>query len=349
MRAGIVTGKGQFELIDVDDPAPGAGEVVVQIARCGICGSDVHAYQEGWPYSPSICGHEWTGTIVDSGPAAEGRPPPKLIEDGLRVVGAQAPGCGNCPECRGDIPQFCRVSASEYSGKRASSSGGFAPFLTLAANRLIAVPDDVTDEQAALIEPASVAMHAIRRSRLAVGDVACVVGCGPIGLMVIQAARLGGASHIVAVEPNPARHALARSLGADVTVAPGDELRAAVNELTAGLRADIAFDCAGIPQTLQQSVDMVRQGGSVCMVGVSGGVASIQPMRWMMKEVSVDTSILFTLDEMAICADLIAQGRIVTDGFVDGTVDLDALPATVDDLANRRREAIKLLVDPTAG
>jgi (R,R)-butanediol dehydrogenase/meso-butanediol dehydrogenase/diacetyl reductase len=241
------------------------------------------------------------------------------------------------------------VAASEYSGKKAPSSGGFAPYLTLRANRLIPVPDEATDEQAALIEPASVAMHAVRRSRLAVGDVACVVGCGPIGLMVIQAARLGGAGRVIAVEPNPARHDLARSLGADATVAPGDELRAVVNDLTGGLRADIAFDCAGIPQTLQQSVDMVRQGGSVCMVGVSGGVASIQPMRWMMKEVTVDTSILFTLDEMAICADLIARGRIVTDGFVAGSIDLDALPATVDDLANRRIETVKLLVDPTAG
>jgi (R,R)-butanediol dehydrogenase/meso-butanediol dehydrogenase/diacetyl reductase len=350
MRAGIVTGKERFELIDVDDPAPGTGQVVVEIARCGICGSDVHAYQEGWPYAPGICGHEWTGTIVDRGPiATAATPQPRVITDGLRVVGAQAPGCGTCPECRADLPRFCRVSASEYSGKRAPTSGGFAPYLTLHANRLIPVPDGITDDEAALIEPASVAMHAVRRSKLAVGDVVCVVGCGPIGLMVIQAARLGGAGRVIAVEPNHARHALATSLGADVAVSPGEELRAVVNDLTAGLRADIAFDCAGIPQTLQQSVDMVRQGGSVCMVGVSGGAASIQPMRWMMKEVSVDTSILFTLDEMAICAELIAQGRIVTDGFIDGTVDLDALPATIDGLANRRTEVVKLLVDPTGG
>lgn len=349
MRAGIVTGREQFELVDVDDPSPDPGQVVVEIARCGICGSDVHAYQEGWPYNPGICGHEWAGTIVEQRPSDAAAPIPAAIAEGARVVGAQAPGCGTCPECRADLPRFCRVAASRYSGKHAPTSGGFAPFLTLDANRLIPVPDDVTDEQAALIEPASVAMHAVRRSRLAVGDVACVVGCGPIGLMVIQAARLGGAGRIVAVEPNRERHAVAVAVGADAAVTPGDELRATVDELTGGLRADIAFDCAGIPQTLQQSVDMVRRGGSVCMVGVSGGQATIQPMRWMMKEVSVDTSILFTLDEMAICADLVAQGRISTDGFITDSLDLDALPGTIDDLANRRTEAIKLLVDPTAG
>jgi len=345
MRAGIVTGKGRFELVEVADPAPGDGQVVVGVALCGICGSDVHAYQEGWPYAPGICGHEWVGTILDVGPGVSGRVP----SEGERVVGGQAPGCGSCRECRADLSRFCRVAASEYSGRNAPTSGGFAPFITLSANRLTAVPDGISDEAAALIEPASVAMHAIRRSRLSVGDVACVVGCGPIGLMAVQAARLGGAGTVIAVEPDAGRRALALDLGADVAVAPGEDLRAAVDEATDGLRADIAFDCAGIPQTLQQSVDMVRQGGSVCMVGVSGGQATINPMRWMMKEVSVDTSIAFTLDEMAICTELVAGGRLITDGFVAGTISLDDLPTAVDDIANRRRDVVKLMVDPSAG
>jgi len=345
MRAGAVTGKGQFELIEVDDPSPEPGQVVVAISRCGICGSDVHAYQEGWPYAPGICGHEWAGTVVDVGPDV----PASLVEQGARVVGGQAPGCGACPECRVNLSQFCRVAASQYAGRNAPSSGGFAPFLTLSANRLTAVPDSVSDEQAALIEPAAVALHAIRRSRLSVGDVACVVGCGPIGLMAIQCARLAGAGTVIAVEPDERRRSIALSLGADVAVAPGGDLREAVNDHTSGLRADIAFDCAGIPQTLQQSVDMVRQGGSVCMVGVSGDKATILPMRWMMKEVSVDTSIQFTLDEMAITANLVADGRISTEGLVAGTIALDELPTMVDDLAHRRVDAIKMLVDPTAG
>ena len=346
MRAGIVTGKGQFDLVEVADPSPSEGQVVVAISRCGICGSDVHAYQEGWPYAPGICGHEWVGTIVDVGP---GQPSSNVPGEGERVVGGMAPGCGSCQECRAGISEFCRVAASEYSGRNAPSSGGFAPFLTLSTTRLTPVPDGVTDDQAALIEPAAVAMHAIRRSRLAVGDVACVVGCGPIGLMAIQCARLGGAGRIIAVEPDPERQAIALALGADAAVAPGEELRAVVNDYTSGLRADIAYDCAGIPQTLQQSVDMVRQGGSVCMVGVSGGEATVSPMRWMMKEVSVDTSLAFNLDEMTLCADMVAKGAISTDGMIGGTVTLDELPGTVDDLANRKIKAIKTLVDPTAG
>ncbi len=345
MRAGVVKGKQQFELVEVDDPSPGSGQVVVAIARCGICGSDVHAYKEGWAYAPGICGHEWTGTVVATGADV----PTRLVSEGQRVIGAQAPGCGRCPECRADLPRFCRVAASAYSGRNAPKSGGFAPFLTLDADRLIPVPDALSDEQAALVEPASVAMHAIRKSRLQVGDVACVVGCGPIGLMAVQCAKLGGATTVIAVEPNPDRRTLALGVGADLAVAPGDEMRAVVNDATGGLRADIAYDCAGIPQTLQQSVDMVRKAGSVCMVGVSGQTATIEPMRWMMKEVSVDTSILFTLDEMAICADAIAGGRLITESFVAETIELDALGATIDAMADGSNDAVKIMVDPSAG
>lgn len=343
MRAGIVTGKGSFELVDVADPAPAAGQAVVQIARCGICGSDVHAYQEGWQYAPGVCGHEWVGTVVDVATGVT------VVEVGDRVVGGQGPGCGACAECRRALPQFCRAARSEYSGRNAPTSGGFAPYMTLAARRLTRVPEGVTDDQAALIEPASVAMHAVRRSKLAVGDVACVVGCGPIGLMAIQCARIAGAGRIIAVEPDAGRRALALTLGADAAVAPGEELRATVDALTGGLRADIAFDCAGIPQTMQQSVDMVRFGGSVCMVGVSGAPATVMPIRWVSKEITFDTSIVFTLEEMAITARFVADGRIKTTELVAATITLDELPATVDALAGRRLDAIKILVDPSAG
>jgi threonine dehydrogenase-like Zn-dependent dehydrogenase len=179
--------------------------------------------------------------------------------------------------------------------------------------------------------------------------VACVVGCGPIGLLTLVCARIAGAGHVVAVEPDEARRARALSLGADAALAPGPELRSHLDELTGGLRADIAFDCAGVPRTLQQSVDLVRRGGSVCMIGVSGGEATVVPMRWLNKEITVDTSIVFTLEEMGIVAGLIADGRLPVKQLHDATITLDQWPATIDDLANRRLDAVKVLVDPTAG
>ncbi|MEZ5232431.1 MAG: zinc-binding dehydrogenase [Acidimicrobiales bacterium] len=343
MRAGVIKGKHHFELAEVDEPRAAADEVVVDVLRCGICGSDVHAYVEGWPYAPGICGHEWVGVVRELGAGVSG------VKEGDRVAAGVAPGCGRCAECRANLPDYCSVARATYAGRLAPRNGGFARSMALHAARLCKVPDALEVDEAALMEPASVALHGVRRSLLRVGDVACVVGCGPIGLMTIQCAKLAGAGHVIAVEPDERRRAIAREVGADSAVAPGGELRDHVNTLTGGLRADIAYDCAGVPATLQQSVDMVRRGGSVMMIGVSGENATVAPMRWLSKEVTVGTAMVFTLDEMRIVGDLIADGRIRTSPLHNGTIALDALGQTIDDLANRRVDAIKILVDPTAG
>lgn len=343
MRAGVIRGKHHFELAEVDEPRAGEGQAVVDVQRCGICGSDVHAYVEGWPYAPGLCGHEWVGVVREVAPGVTN------VREGDRVTGGVAPGCGVCAECRASHPEQCSFGRATYGGRLSPRNGGFARSMALHASRLCPVPDAVDDDRAALIEPASVALHGVRRSRLRVGDVTCVVGCGPIGLLTLQCARIAGAGHVVAVEPDAGRRARALAVGADSAVAPGAELREHINELTGGLRADIAFDCAGVPQTLQQSVDMVRRGGSVCMIGVSSGDATISPMRWLSKEVSVDTAVVFTLDEMRITADLIADGRLRVSELHDATVTLDELGSTIEDLASRRLDAVKVLVDPTAG
>ena len=343
MRAGVIRGKGQFELADVAEPEIGEGQALVDVLRCGICGSDVHAYTEGWPYAPGICGHEWVGVVRAVGPGV------KLVSEGDRVAAGIAPGCGNCTECREGMTEFCRPAWSAYSGKRSPLSGGFARSMALDANRMCRLPKGVDDDAGAIVEPASVAMHGVRRSGLRVGDVAAVVGCGPIGLLTVAAARVAGAGHIVAVEPDPGRQQRALAMGADAAFAPGAELREHLNSMTNGLRADIAYDCAGVPQTLQKSVDLVRRGGSVTMIGVAGGEATVVPMRWLDKEVTVRTSMVFTLEEMAIVADLIATGRIDVKALHDSTITLDQLGQTIDDLANRRLSAVKILVDPTAG
>ena len=343
MRAGLVTGKGRFELLEMEDPTPDANEIVVEIQRCGICGSDVHAYVEGWKYAPSVCGHEWVGTVAASGSDVVN------VQEGDRVTGALAPGCGRCLECRNDLSQYCRTAWSDYSGPTGPNSGGFAPFLCLKAERVIAIPEDIETDDAALIEPASVAFHAIRQSRLQVGDVVCVVGCGPIGLLTAQVAKAAGAGMVIAVEPDENRRNLALLTGSDVAVAPGEDLHATLEEATEGLRADLVYDCAGIPQTMQQSVDMARRGGSVCLVGVTGQEALIKPIRWISKEITLNTSMVFTLEEMKATANMIQDGRLSVAPLRNGVVDLDGLGQTIDDLAHRRIDAVKILVDPTAG
>lgn len=343
MRAGRITGRYSFELAEVDDPTPAAGQAVVDVLLCGICGSDVHAYTEGWAYNPGVCGHEWVGVVREVAAGV------RVVSEGDRVTAGIAPGCGTCAECRAALPEYCSVAFSGYTGRLAPTNGGFARSIAIDANRLCPMPAGITDIAAAIVEPTAVALHGVRRSSMRMGDVVAVVGCGPIGLLALQCARVGGAGHVIAVEVDEARRARALAVGADVALPPGPELREHLNEVTGGLRADIAFDCAGVPATLQAAVDLVRRGGSVCMLGVTSGDATVQPIRWMSKEVRVDTSFVFTLEEMAIAADLIRTGRIDATALHDGTITLDDLGRTIDDLAHRRIQAVKLLVDPTAG
>ena len=345
MRAGLITGKEQFELREVPDPEIRDGMAVVDIARCGICGSDVHAYAAGWPYAPGLCGHEWVGLVRAVSDDVT------VVDEGDRVVGGIAPACGHCEACNAGHTQYCREMHRTFMGRGplASPSGGFAPSIEVDARRLSAVPDSLDDVQGALVEPTTVAVHAVRRSKINTGDVVAVVGAGPIGLLTMQVARTAGGGHVVVVEPDEARRERALSLGADAAFAPGAELDEYLRAQSGGLGADIAFDCAGVPQTLQASVDLVRRGGSVCMVGVADGEATVRPGKWMSKEVSVDTSLAYTHEEFDMVTGLIADGRLRVRELHDQTVTLDELGATIDDMAHHRRAGVKILVDPTAG
>ncbi len=344
MRAGIVTGLRTFEMIDVPEPTPGDQQVIVDIRRCGICGSDIHAYAEGWSYPPIVCGHEWFGEVVARGRDAD-------VAEGTMVMAGLSSGCGACRYCRIGQPFFCQPAHRVYNGlgEHPSPHGGFAPLLAVDADRLAPMPDGLTDEQGALVEPASVAFHAVRRSAMAAGDSVAVVGGGTIGQLVALCAAVAGAREVIVIEPDEARRQTALNFGAAAAFAPGSDVRSQVRERTAGLGVDVAFDAAGVPQTLEASVDLVRRGGSVCMVGVSGQPSEVMTNRWMTKQLSITTSLMFTRAESIAVASMILDGRLPAESLVGATIELDALAATIDQLANQERTELKILVDPSAG
>ena len=345
MRAGSITGQRQFEIIDVPEPTPGDTGAVVEIALCGVCGSDVHAYVEGWDYPPNLCGHEWFGTVVAVGNQVSN------VTEGDLVMGGLTPGCGACSYCVAGHVQYCRPAARSYNGLDVNPplSGGFAPLIGLDASRLAVMPEGITAVQGALVEPTSVAFHAVRQSRQQPGDVVVVVGAGPIGQLTAQCAKLAGAGLLIVVEPDAERRAMATQLGADVALDPGPDLRQQVRALTNGMGADVAYDAAGVPQTLESAINLVRRGGSVCLVGVTSAPTEVRTNRWLTKEVTITTSIVFTLNEARRAAELIVAGRLNVDPLHQGTVTLDELPGTVEQMASRELTALKVLVDPTGG
>jgi (R,R)-butanediol dehydrogenase/meso-butanediol dehydrogenase/diacetyl reductase len=343
MQVGLVTGKERFELVDMPTPAPTPGKAVVTVSYCGICGTDLHAYQSGEPYNPAICGHEWTGHVSALGKDVQS------LKAGDRVAIGIAAACGQCPTCRRGDGAHCETAFLGVigMGPMAATHGGFASEIAIDAARIYPVLDEISDTDAAMLEPATVAVHAVRRTDMRLGDGVVVLGAGPIGLFVLQAARAAGAGRIVVVEPQATRRAFARTLGADAVIDPAAaaDVTAAVNEALGHDGADVVFECAGIAATINQSVTLARRGGVVSLVGVANHPAQIQPAEWLIKEIRLTSSLAYQREEFDITQGLVADGRLRCRPLHTSTIGLDGLAQAFATLA-RAPEEIKILVDP---
>lgn len=342
MRAAVITGLQQVEIREVVVPTPTVDGVVVDISRCGICGTDIHAFQNGHPYNPAICGHEWVGTVSARGAEVNQH------SEGERVVVAVPPACGRCTACVAGQPRYCSAVFLAATGRdvRDPQHGGFAPQLAVKANRVVAAHPGLDDDEAAQVEPATVTFHAVRASLLRLGDVAVVQGAGPIGLLTMQWVKAFGAGQVIVIEPNDQRRALALSLGASVAVAPGDEASAVIREHTKGLGADIVFECVGRAFAVQGAVDNARRGGAVCLIGFPDTDATISPATWLVKEISLTSSLAYNHEEFALAQQFIADGRVKVAPMHSSTVSLDGLADALADLASGTSTQTKILVDP---
>jgi (R,R)-butanediol dehydrogenase / meso-butanediol dehydrogenase / diacetyl reductase len=342
MFAALITGSETVDLVEFPTPTPPDRGVVVDIAFCGVCGTDVHAYQSGKPYNPAICGHEWSGTVSAVGRDAKG------IAEGDRVVVGAAPACGTCEACRAGQAERCSVAFLSALGRDALAPphGGFAKQIPVAATRVVKTNPALTDAQAAQVEPFTIGFHAVRHSNLRLGDVAVIQGAGPIGLGTLQWVRAAGAGHIIVIEPNEGRRELALALGAHDALAPGAESTALVQQHTHGLGADIVYECVGRPFAVQAAVDLARRGGSMCLIGLADEDASISPVQWLIKEIRVTSSLAYFHEEFDMAMGMIADGRIVVDPLHTSTVGIDELGGALADLASGSSTQMKVLVDP---
>ena len=341
MHAALITGKGTVELEEFPEPRPAASGIVVDISFCGICGTDVHAFQSGRPYNPAICGHEWSGVVSATGAEV------KSLSDGDRVIVAAAPACGRCTACNRGQADRCEVVFLSALGRDALAPphGGFAPRIAVAANRVVRTNPALSDETAAQVEPATVAFHAVRSSALRLGDIAVIQGGGPIGLCTMQWVRAAGAGIVIVVEPNVQRRALALALGAHHAVDPAGA-KSLIAELTHGLGADIVYECVGRPFAVQAAVDLARRGGAMCLIGLADGDAPISPGVWLVKEIAVTSSLAYFHEEFEMAMGMIADGRIGLDALHTSTSSLDGFASALTDLASGTSDQTKVLVNP---
>jgi (R,R)-butanediol dehydrogenase/meso-butanediol dehydrogenase/diacetyl reductase len=342
VHAALITGKETVELREFPDPTPAPKGVVVDIAFCGICGTDIHAFQSGAPYNPAICGHEWSGTVSAVGSEV------RDIGEGDRVVVAAAPACGRCTACRAGHADRCEAAFVSALGRDplAPPHGGFAPRLAVAATRVVRTDPGLTDEQAAQVEPATVAFHAVRTSPLRLGETAVIQGAGPIGLGTMQWVRAAGAGRVIVIEPNEQRRQLARELGAHDVVEPGEPADRLIKERTHGLGADIVYECVGRPWAIQTAVDLARRGGAMCLVGVPDADAQISPIVWLIKEIRMNASLAYFHEEFEMAMGMIADGRVRVEPLHTSTASLEGFADAIADLASGTSRQAKVLVNP---
>ena len=341
MHAALITGKETVELVEVPDPTPTPDGVVVDIQLCGICGTDIHAWQSGSPYNPAICGHEWTGIVSAVGTDVAS------FTEGDRVVCAVPPACGSCEACIAGQTMWCQSTMLVAVGRdpHAQPHGGFASQIAAHKSRVVHVNPALSVEQAAQVEPATVGFHAVRNTQPMLGDITVVQGAGPIGLVTLQAAVAGGAGEVIVVEPNEARRALATELGATHAVGldSADEF---IKERTKGLGADLVYECVGRPETIQHAVNRSRRGGRVCLIGLPIGQATINPAVWLVKEVKFSSALAYTHDDFERCMGMIADGRMQLDPMHSSTVTVAELNSAIADLASGSSTETKVLVAP---
>jgi L-iditol 2-dehydrogenase len=269
MKALVKTkkGVGNIELKDVSVPSPKSSEVLIKIAACGICGSDIHVMHDTFPYwPPVILGHEFTGTIVELG-----RDCKKFKIDDKVVAEPHTKACGHCYLCRTGNIQICTDKRSPGWG----IDGGMAEFICYPERLLHGIPDDMTIEQAVMVEPtANIVTDLLERTKVEAGDFVVVQGPGPIGLLAATCARAVGAKD-VAIIGTPGdlglRFKKAKELGFInlINVAEQNPVDV-VLEMTNGVGADVVVECSGSPKAIPITADLIRKMGKICVIGLTG-------------------------------------------------------------------------------
>jgi L-iditol 2-dehydrogenase len=345
MKALLLTAPSRLEYVDFPDPTPADDEVVVRIRACGICGSDIHGWDgsSGRRRPPLIMGHEASGEVLSVGPRVTRWRP------GDRVTFDSTIYCGTCRFCRDGHVNLCEnrrvvgVAPVEYR-----QHGAFAEQLAVPERILYHVPEGVPFEQAAMVEPVSIAVHAVQRTTIAPGSTAVVVGSGMIGLLVIQALRWAGAKQVVAVDLADNRLALARRLGATHTINSGrDDAAAEVARLTDGLGADVSFEVVGFTPTFNLALAVLKRGGACVMVGNLSPKTQDFPLQAVVtKELTILGSCA-SAGEYPLCLDLLARGTIDVKPMIEAVAPLAEGAAWFDRLsAKDGGKYMKVLLRP---
>jgi (R,R)-butanediol dehydrogenase/meso-butanediol dehydrogenase/diacetyl reductase len=342
----------------VPEPGPpGQGEVLLQPVMCGICGTDLHEYTDGpivtpaTPHPltgarlPQIMGHEFAAVVAEAGPGVS------HVRAGDLCTVMPLISCGHCHECLRGQRHLCRTMACTGLS---SAWGGLAELAIVSAGQVVPVPAPITRRQAALIEPAAVAAYGVDRGRLQPGQTVLITGAGPIGSLAAMYALAAGARRVVVCEPDPVRREragrLGDGLGEVVTAGPAAaQVLGLVGELTGGIGADLAIECAGQESALSLCIEAVRPAGTVVQTALHIRPAAIRADTLALKDLALIGTWCYPVQDFPRIAGLVASGRLPVERVISSVVPLEsAVEAGFERLITRGSGEVKVLIEVAA-
>ena len=340
MKAVAIKGVKEFEIKEISEPVSDGKKVIIDVLKTGICGSDIHYWVGGAPVG-LVMGHEFVGRVVDTGDRDD-------LKVGDRVTALPISPCGKCEACRNGDVQFCPHTWEEAVGLSLNNPGGLTKRIAIRSDMVIKVPDNVLDEEMAMVEPMAVGLHAAHLGRIAVGDDVLIIGGGIIGLASAMFAKKEGAQYVALTETNEARGEKSVSLGvADEWFnATSEEIVPKLMEKTNG-GFDVVIECVGNSAAVNSAISLVKPGGIVVLVGVSNDAVPTYTVMAVMKELVLQGAIAYTYNEFNSVINLIANKKIDVMKFVDDIVPLEGVQNAYERLTSGTDSAIKILVDPT--
>lgn len=339
MRSVAIKDVKEFEIKDIEEPKKENGKVTIEVIKSGICGSDIHYWESGNPVG-LVMGHEFSGNIIDASDSE--------FNVGDRVTALPISPCGKCSACLVGNVQYCPETWTYGIGLSMANPGGLTSKINVRSDMVLKLPDNVSYEEGAMVEPTAVSLHAIHLADIKVGAKVLIIGGGIIGLGCAMFAKLEGAGFVALSETNERRGKKAVELDvADCWYDAKDQNSIAEMLTKTGGGFDVVVECVGNSPAVNSALTLVKPGGTVVLVGVSTTAIDTYTTIAVMKELKVLGAIAYTKEEFKTCIELISNKQIDVSKFISKEVGLNEVQSAYQELTSGNTDSIKILVDPS--
>lgn len=338
MRSVAIKGEKKFEIKEIKEAKNRNGMVKIHITKSGICGSDIHYWVAGNPVG-LVMGHEFCGTVLYNG----GR---KDLEVGDRVTALPISPCGKCEACVTGNIQYCKKTWNDAVGLSIGNPGGLTSKINVRKDMVIKVPDSISDDEVAMVEPAAVGLHAVHLADIKVGDRVLIIGGGIIGLVSAMFAKKEGASYVALTETNPRRGKKAVKLGDVDEWFMADEKCIESLKISVPNGFDKVIECCGNSAAVSTAMMAVKPGGKIVLVGVSLNPITIPTVVSVLGENTLIGAIGYTKEEFCTCIDLMERKQINVLKFKSKEIGLKEVQTAYEELTSGNSDTIKVIVDP---